>query len=89
MSQSLKEYEGVWEEILSHSDEFAGHHVQIKIVEPPAVSAELSPKQQQMLAALREIQQTQFTPEEQEILDGFEAFRKEHPVRFCTIEDAP
>ena len=89
MSQSLKEYEGVWEEILSHSDEFAGQHVQIKIVEPPTASSELSPKQQQMLAALREIQQTQFTPEEQEILDGFEAFRKEHPVRFRTIEDAP
>ncbi len=89
MSELLKEYEGTWEEILSHSEEFAGQTVQIKIVPPSSSDAKLSPKQQQMLAALREIQQTKFTPEEQAILDGFEEFQKEHPVIFRTLEDAP
>ncbi len=86
MSQLLKEYEGTWEKILAHSDEFAGHHVQVKIVEPPA---ELSPKQQQMLAALEELQQTEWTPEEKAALDEFEGFRKKHPIRFRSIKDAP
>lgn len=88
MSELLKEYEGTWEEILSHSNEFAGQTVQIKIVPPSSADAQLSPKQQ-MLAALEELRQTQWTPEEQAALDEFEAFRKEHPVMFRTIvEDA-
>ncbi len=65
-----------------------GKIVQIKIVPPPS-AVQLSPKQQQMLRALEEIQQTEFTPEEQAILDGFEAFQKEHPVRFRSLDDAP
>ena len=33
MSQFLKEYKGTWEEILTYSDELAGHHIALKIVE--------------------------------------------------------
>ncbi len=87
MPQLLTEYEGTWEEILARSHEFAGHHVQIKIVAPPREAA-LSPKQRQMLDALEEIQQTQYTPEEMAILEGFAAFQKEHPFRLRMVEDA-
>jgi len=34
MAQELKELEGTWEEILTHSDELAGHYVQLKVTEP-------------------------------------------------------
>ena len=88
MSQLLNEYEGTWEDILARSHEFAGRHVQIKIVAPP-VEAALSSKQQQMLNALEEIQQTEYTPEEIEMLEGFAAFQKEHPFRLRPIEDTP
>jgi len=35
--------------------------------------------QQRMLAALTELRSVQLTPEEEEVLDEFEIFRKEHP----------
>jgi hypothetical protein len=43
--------------------------------------------QQQMLAALAEIRSVQLTPEEKEILDSFETFRQEHPIRFASLKE--
>lgn len=40
------------------------------------------PPAQRTLAALAELRSVQLTPEEEEILDGFETFRQEHPIRF-------
>ncbi|HYU31451.1 MAG TPA: hypothetical protein VEW48_04760 [Thermoanaerobaculia bacterium] len=40
-----------------------------------------------MLAALAEIRSVQLTPEEKEILDSFETFRQEHPIRFASLKE--
>jgi len=42
---------------------------------------------QASLAALAELRSVQLTPEEKEILDGFEGFRQEHPVRFASLTE--
>jgi hypothetical protein len=42
---------------------------------------------QRTLAALAELRSAQLTPEEEEVLDGFETFRREHPVRFASLKD--
>ena len=86
MSQSLKEYEGVWEEILSHSDEFAGQTVRVTVVEP---EKELPPANQRMLALLDEWEKNPLPPEEMKILDDFEQFQKERRDRFYSTEDTP
>jgi len=43
--------------------------------------------QQRTLAALAELRSVKLTPEEEEVLDGFETFRREHPVRFASLKD--
>lgn len=43
--------------------------------------------QQRMLATLAELRSVQLTPEEEEILDGFETFRKEHPFRLASLTE--
>ncbi|HBL30944.1 MAG TPA: hypothetical protein DD490_29270 [Acidobacteria bacterium] len=47
------------------------------------------PAEQETLAALAELRSVQLTPEEQEVLGGFETFQNEHPIRFAslTVED--
>jgi hypothetical protein len=42
---------------------------------------------QQTLAALAELRSVPLTPEEAEALDGFEAFRQEHPIRFDSLKE--
>lgn len=42
--------------------------------------------QQQMLAALAEIRSAQLTQEEEDILDAFDTFRQEHPIRFASLK---
>jgi hypothetical protein len=80
----LKEYEGTWEEILTHSDELAGQTVRVTVVEP---EKELPLANQRMLALLDEWEKNPLPPEEMKILDDFEQFRKEHPFRLHRIED--
>ncbi len=75
MAELLKEYSGTWEEILTHSDELAGQQVEVKVIEPEPA---LLTKQQRMLAALKDLRQVEWTPEEQEIIDGFEEFNRTH-----------
>ena len=55
---------------------------------PSGTSAESERSaQQRTLAALAELRSVQLTPEEEEALDGFEAFRREHPIRFTSLKD--
>ena len=46
-----------------------------------------APEQQRALAALAELRSVQLTPEEEEVLDQLEAFRREHPIRFSSLTD--
>jgi hypothetical protein len=41
--------------------------------------------QQQALMALAELRSAQLTPEEQQVLNGFESFQREHPIRFSSL----
>ena len=43
--------------------------------------------QQQALAALAELRSVQLTPEERQVLDEFESFRRDHPIRFSSLID--
>jgi hypothetical protein len=43
--------------------------------------------QQRMLAALDELRTVPLTPEEREVLDGFESFQREHPIRFASLKE--
>ena len=42
---------------------------------------------QQQLAVLDEIRSTALTSEEEEVLDGFESFRREHPFRLASLDE--
>lgn len=42
---------------------------------------------QQQLAVLEEIRSAALTQEEEEILDGFETFRREHPFRLISLDE--
>ena len=86
MSQLLKEYEGTWEEILSHSDELTGQTVRVTVVEP---EKELPLANQRMLALINEMQKDPWTPEELQFFDDFEKFQKEQRKRFYGDEEAP
>ena len=41
----------------------------------------------QQLAVIDEIRSTPLTCEEEEVLDGFEAFRREHPFRLASLDE--
>lgn len=43
--------------------------------------------QQRMLATLAELRSVQLTPEEEETLDAFDTFRKEHPFRLASLTE--
>ncbi len=43
--------------------------------------------QQQALAALAELRSVPLTPEEKQVLDDFESFRRDHPIRFSSLTD--
>lgn len=43
--------------------------------------------QQQALAALAELRSVPLTPEEKQILEEFESFRRDHPIRFSSLTD--
>jgi hypothetical protein len=45
-----------------------------------------STAEQAMWAALAEICSVPLTPEEKEVLDGFEAFQREHPISFASLQ---
>ncbi|HEX7181799.1 MAG TPA: hypothetical protein VF756_08160 [Thermoanaerobaculia bacterium] len=45
------------------------------------------PAQHRTLAALAELRSVQLTPEEEEVLDAFETFRHEHPIRFASLKE--
>lgn len=42
---------------------------------------------QQQLAVLDKIRSTALTREEEEVLDGFESFRREHPFRLASLDE--
>lgn len=86
MSQLLKEYEGTWEEILSHYDELTGQTVHLTVVEP---KKELPLANQKMLALLDEWKKDPLPPEEMKMLDDFAQFQKERRARFHSTEDTP
>jgi hypothetical protein len=44
-------------------------------------------EQQQALAALAELRSVQLTSEEKQILDEFESFRRDNPIRFSSLTD--
>lgn len=46
-----------------------------------------APEQKRALAVLAELRAVQLTPEEEEVLDQFEAFQREHPIRFSSLID--
>lgn len=43
--------------------------------------------QQMTLAALAELHSVPLSAEESAILDGFDAFRREHPIRFASLTE--
>ena len=86
MSQLLKEYQGTWEEVLTHSDELTGQTVHLTVVEP---KKELPLANQKMLALLDEWKKNPLPPEEMKILDDFEKFQKERRDRFYSTENTP
>ncbi len=86
MSQLLKEYEGTWEEILTHSNELTGQTVRVMVMEP---EKELPLANQKMLAVLNEMDRNPWTPEELQFFDDFEKFQKERRDRFYSREDTP
>lgn len=64
----------------------------IVLANRPAGGAQPSPEshlsaRQQTLAALADLRSVQLTPEEQEVLDAFETFRHEHPIRFASLTE--
>ena len=71
---------------MPHADDFAGQQVRVTVLPPEP------PKRrphQSMLDMFEEQKRNPLTAEEIAILDDFEQFRKEHPIRFRGIEDAP
>lgn len=46
-----------------------------------------APSQKRALAALAALRAVPLTPEEEEVLDQFEAFQREHPIRFSSLID--
>ena len=86
MSLPLKEYEGAWEEVLTHASDFAGQQVRVTVL---PLEKSLPRENQSTLDALDEFDRNPLTAEEIAILDDFEQFRKDHPIRFRGIEDAP
>jgi hypothetical protein len=83
MSAPVLELEGTWEEILEHAPELKGMHVTLKAVPEEPRNADgdrpLSEKQRRMLATIQMLRDGELTPEEIEILDGTEEFRKRNP----------
>jgi hypothetical protein len=90
-TQETIELEGTWEEILEHADELAGRRVRVTVLAPEAEvesgKPPLKPENQRMLEVLEEWYRTPLTEEEKEVLDGFEQFRREHPIRFRQPSD--
>ena len=84
MAELLKEYEGTWEEILTHSEELAGHQVQLKVMEPEPETLTIS---QKILADWEASKRIKLTPEDMKILDDFEEFNRKHPIDFSWSGD--
>ena len=84
MAQLLKELEGTWEEILTHSDDLAGHQVQVKVMEPKPETLTVS---QKILADGEEAKRIKLTPEDLKIRDEMQEFNRKHPVDFRWIGD--
>ncbi len=40
-----------------------------------------------MLRSLQKLEATQWTPEEERILDEFEEFRRQHPIDFSSLTE--
>jgi hypothetical protein len=59
------------------------HKLKVTIQEDHRVEVRLP----RPLAALAELRSVELTPEEEETLDGLEAFRHEHPIRFTNLAD--
>jgi hypothetical protein len=86
MSNETLELEGTWEEILAHREELRGARVRLTAWRP-AGTRSLPDENRRMLAWLDDLQQNPWTAEETAILDGFEEFRREHPVQFRKPEE--
>jgi hypothetical protein len=91
VAEETGEFEGTWEEIMSHAAEFAGRRVRLILLpegpEPSPKGPPLDEKNERMLELYREWQRTPLTEEEVAILDDFEQFRKEHPFSLRRLDD--
>jgi hypothetical protein len=80
--------EGKWEEILERGSELKGLRVRVEVISPPNSPIAQTPSAgQRTLAALSELEAFKPTEEEQDVLDGFEEFRREHPLTFGELRD--
>lgn len=79
--------EGNWEEILKRGSELEGQRVSVEVLPPPNGRAGQTPTAAGTLAALTALEAFTPTEEETEILDGFEEFRREHPLSFGDLRD--
>lgn len=52
--ETVTVYEGTWEEVLAHKDEFAGHYVQVKVIQDPDIAERLA-RMERSLEGLRKI----------------------------------
>lgn len=91
MESDTLELEGTWEEILARSEDLAGRRVHLTVLSPKPTADHhpetLPHPNQKMLEVLQEWKNTPLTDEEIQILEDFEQFRKDHPIRFRTPED--
>lgn len=82
--------EGTWEEIQSHSKELEGRKVRLIALSPEnSEEPTLTPEAKKTLEWLEEWKRTPLTDEETQVLEEFEQFRKEHPIRFRIPFDEP
>ncbi len=88
MPVAVREFEGTWEEVLGHASELAGRRVRVTVFDETEADRKrrVDEKQEKMLEWLRERERNPLTDEERQVLDDFEAFRKEHPFRLRRLD---
>jgi hypothetical protein len=64
--------------------DFPAGPAEVIVLASPDVKA-LSESQKDMLKALQELEELQLTPEEEQILDGFDEFQRQHPINLSSL----
>lgn len=90
METDTLELEGTWEEILAWSSKLSGRRIQQKAfpaASSPSARTSIRPENRATLEVLKEWREDPLSEEDRKILEEFEQFRKDHPIRFRVLED--